>query len=284
MIIKIKNYFKNLIYKKNNVFLLTEKRDDFLFFIGNSEVAEQLIIDPKKIQKIVKYINEKKILSIAINDAYFNKLENLDFLKEIPNVEKISILQDNLNLKPIENLINLKSLSFGETNEKLNLKKFEKLEILGCDYRKVENLSDCRNLKSISLHFYNQENLIEMQKLINLEMLFLYRTNILNFNGLEKLENISKIELHNSPKLESLNGLPNNSEKLKILFIFNAKKLNNYEKLKTLKNIKRLQLVSGGEIENLEMFEKMENLEFLQLGMEIKNGNKIEFMKKINEK
>ncbi|SDJ97319.1 protein phosphatase 1 regulatory subunit 7 [Flavobacterium noncentrifugens] len=263
---------------------MTENCDGFLFFLGNSENDKQLIINPKKISKIVKYINENKILCITVNDAYFDKIENLDFLKEIPNVEEISILQNNLNLKPIENLKSLKSLSFSETTEKLNLNKFHNLEILGCDYRKVENLKECKNLKSVSLHFYNKENLVEFENFDNLEILFLVQTSIKNFNGIEKLKNINKIELHNSPKLESLNGLPRNSEKLRTLFIYNAKNLIDYGKLDTLKNLKKLQLVSGGEIENLEIFEKMNNLEYLQLGMNIKNGDKIELMNKINKK
>ncbi|GEP52759.1 hypothetical protein FNO01nite_34310 [Flavobacterium noncentrifugens] len=284
MITKIKDFIKNQIHKKNNLFPMTENCDGFLFFLGNSENDKQLIINPKKISKIVKYINENKILCITVNDAYFDKIENLDFLKEIPNVEEISILQNNLNLKPIENLKSLKSLSFSETTEKLNLNKFHNLEILGCDYRKVENLKECKNLKSVSLHFYNKENLVEFENFDNLEILFLVQTSIKNFNGIEKLKNINKIELHNSPKLESLNGLPRNSEKLRTLFIYNAKNLIDYGKLDTLKNLKKLQLVSGGEIENLEIFEKMNNLEYLQLGMNIKNGDKIELMNKINKK
>ena len=110
MITKIKDFIKNRIHKKNNVFPMTENRDGFLYFLGNSESQNQLIINPKKISKIIKYINENKILKITINDAYFDKIQNLDFLKEIPNVEEISILQNNLNLKPIENLKKLKSL------------------------------------------------------------------------------------------------------------------------------------------------------------------------------
>lgn len=256
----------------------------FYFFSGSSENENQLIINPKKISQIVKYINENKILRITINDAYFDKIVNLNFLKEIPNIEEISILQNNLNLTPIENLKRLKSLSFSETTEKLNLNKFQNLETLGCDYRNVENLKECKNLKSVSLDFYSKENLIEFQNFNDLETLFLHRTNIKSFYGIENLKNIHKIELHNSPRLESLNGLPNNSEKLKILFIYNAKNLIDYEKLSTLKNLKKLQLVSGGEIESLEMFEKMSNLEFLALGMNIKNGNKLELMNKINKK
>ena len=166
----------------------------------------------------------------------------------------------------------------------MNLNKFQNLEILSCDYRKIENIKECKNLKSVSLDFYNKENLVEFQNFNNLETIFLYRTNIENFYGIENLKNIHKIELHNSPKLESLNGLPNNSEKLKTLFIYNAKKLNNYDKLSTLKRLKKLQLVSGGEIENLEVFEKMSNLEYLALGMNIKKGDKIKLMNKINKK
>lgn len=277
---KIKDYFKKIIDKKNNVIELTGNDNDFLF-LSNSNSGEQLVINPKKIQKTIQYINEKNILSIGINNSYFDKIENLDFLKEIPNVEHISILQDNLDLKPIHNLINLKSLSFGETTGKLDLNNFKNLEILGCDYRKIENLSESINLKSVTLHFFNQENLNEMKNLKNLETIFLYRTNIASFTGIENLKKLNSIELHNSPKLESLNGLPEN---LEILYIYNAKKLVDYESLKMLKTIKRLQLVSGGEIENLEMFQKMSNLEYLQLGMEIKNGNKLELMTKINKK
>ncbi len=277
---KIKNYFKKLIDKKNNVIELTENDNDFLF-LSNSNSGEQLIINPKKIQKAIKYINEKNILSIGINNSYFDKIENLDFLKEIPNIEHISVLQDNLDLKPIHNLVNLKSLSFGETKEKLDLLNLKNLEMLGCDYRNIENLNEGKNLKSVSLHFYNQENLIEINNLKNLEAIFLYRTNIKSFTGIENLKKLNSIELNNSPKLESLNGLPEN---LKILYIYNAKKLVDYEGLKKQKNIKRLQLVSGGEIENLEMFQKMSKLEYLQLGMEIKNGNKLELMSIINKK
>ena len=284
MIIKIKDYFKNLIHKKNNIFQLTENRDGFLFFLGESEFDKQLIIDPKRINKIVKYINEKSILNITINDAYFDKIKNLDFIKEIPNIEQISILQDNLDLKPIEKLNKLKSLSFSNSKDKIDLKKLTYLEFLSTDYRKIENLKSCTNLKSISLHFYNQEDLLEFHNFKKLEELFLYRTNIQNFNGIDNLENINKIELHNSPKLLSLKGLPKIAEKLMILYIFNAKKLVDYEGLENLKNIKRLQLDAGGKLENLEIFDNLKDLEFLQLGMEVKNGNKIEFMHKVNKK
>ena len=283
MITKIKDFIKNQIHKKNNLFPMTENRDGFLYFLGNSKKDNHLIINPKKILKTIKHINKNKILKITVNDAYFDKIQNLDFLKEISSIEEISILQNNLNLKPIENLKSLKSLSFRETTEKLNLNEFQNLEILSCDYRKVENIKECKNLKSVSLDFHNKENLIEFQNFNNLETLFLNRTNIKSFNGIENLRKIHKIELHNSPKLESLKGLPKNSEKLEILYIYKAKKLENYENLNSLKNIKRLQLVSGGIIENLDIFTEMKKLEYLQLGMEIRNGNKIKLMESINK-
>lgn len=49
-------------------------------------------------------------------------------------------------------------------------------------------------------------------------------------------------------------------------------------------DFKRLQLVTGGEIDNLEIFQKMLNLEYLHLEMEVKRGDKVKFMASINEK
>jgi len=48
MITKIKDFIKNQIHKKNNLFPMTENRDGFLFFLGSSENDKQLIINPKK--------------------------------------------------------------------------------------------------------------------------------------------------------------------------------------------------------------------------------------------
>ena len=62
MITKIIDFIKNQIHKKNNLFPMTENRDGFLYFLGNSQKDNQLIINPKKISKTIKHINKNKIL------------------------------------------------------------------------------------------------------------------------------------------------------------------------------------------------------------------------------
>ena len=205
-------------------------------------------------------------------------MENLEFLHQTTNIKQISILQDALDLKPLEALSELRWLSFTKGKMKVNLDFFPKLEYIGCDWRDVQNLNKCYNLKSLNIHFFKMPDLKELKELKKLEEISLYRTQIRNFEGIEDHILLNKVDIYNASKLQTLTGLPNSSDNLKLIYIYNAKNLMDYEILKTMPHVTRLQLVSGGQIENLEMFQKMPNLEYLQLGMEITNGDKMEFM------
>jgi hypothetical protein len=85
-------------------------------------------------------------------------------------------------------------------------------------------------------------------KLIYLE---LNLSNIHFFNGIDKFENLKRLELHYCTKLISDRGISKISESLEHLHINQSKKFIPMEELYALKNIRVLCLNSCGDLDNL---------------------------------
>jgi hypothetical protein len=115
------------------------------------------------------------------------------------------------------------------------------------------------------------DNLSETEKLLYLE---LNCANIKNFTGLEKFNNLKRLELHYCVKLEDDKGLSSINESLEFLHINQSKKFKfTYELLK-LKKLKVLCLNSCDSIENLDFLSNFPNLiAFRFVNTNILDGN-----------
>ncbi|MEK4424966.1 hypothetical protein [Solibacillus sp. FSL K6-1523] len=229
-------------------------------------VQRSPFIDPIIIGKIGS--GEIDGLAIRING---NFLSNVDFLKQLPNIKYLDLGKNNISdLSSIEdlNLNELEYLNFrGSLEGKLDLSSLSKLQDLLVLYdKKIKNLFTCTNLKRLVIHHYkNKNNNVEEFKVLGrLETLEIWSSPIKDIADLQGLRSLRRVELRYLPKLESISGIENNTS-IKELWIQNCKKVNDWEVLGTLSNLKVLTIEACGNIPSLHFLDKLESLESIRL-------------------
>lgn len=205
-------------------------------------------------------------LAIRVNDR---SLSDVGFLKQLPNLEYLDLGRNNISdLSSIEALNELKYLSFkGSIEAKLDLSTLSKLQDLLVLYdKKIQNLFTCTNLKRLVIHHYKNKNnnAEEFKALKRLEILEIWSSPIRNIDGLKGLNSLQRVELRYLQKLESIKGIENNSS-IEELWIQNCKKVNDWEVLGTLSNLKVLTMEACGNISSLNFLDKLESLESIRL-------------------
>lgn len=126
----------------------------------------------------------------------------------------------------------------------------------------IENLSNCKNLKSLMLISNHINKIKNLDSLLNLKVLEIYQNNISKIENLDKLINLEVLDLsfNRIRKIENLE----NQKKLKKLFITN----NRIKKIEGLEENSKLQLLELGsnEIRKIENIDHLIELEELWLG------------------
>lgn len=115
------------------------------------------------------------------------------------------------------------------------------------------------------------DNLSENKRLSYLELNW---ANIKNFDGIEKFNNLKRLELHYCIKLENDFGLGQLKDSLEFLHINTSKKFNFTDELAQLKKLKVLCLNACGPINNLDFLKDFPNLiDFRFVDTNILDGN-----------
>ena len=256
----------------------TYYKDGHLFFSiapekPDSILGDRLVINPQNLGEVSKYVREKSIKSITINPAY-HAVNNLDFLDSFLSIEGIYILQDGLDLSPINKLKNLRALSFNESKTKVDLRNFPNLEVLGITFNKnIINLNKCAKLFWLWLDNFKKNNLEELQSLSNLKYLNLYKTAIIDFKGICKLTNLISLKIDSASKLETLEDISSSNTQLKVIDIYGAKNLHNYTSLSNAKSIQKIFLRKTGETEDISFLNPLSELQEVIIGMKVIDGN-----------
>ena len=251
-------------------------KDDFLFFkeVNKPEMilGDRLIIEPAKLADTIKYINKNSIKSITINPAYF-VVEHLDFLKDIPAIEGLYLLQQFSDLSDIHCLKSLRALTFNKINKPLDFDNFPQLEVLGTDYNKhLINLAGCKKLFWLWLDKFNHDDIGALKGLSNLSYLNLYSTTIKSLEGIQHLKSLTHLRIITASRLETLNGISLENI-LRVIDIDNAKKLSDYNSIRNAKELDTLFLSRSGNADDLSFIDGLSKLNKIILGINILNGD-----------
>lgn len=104
------------------------KKNDFYFLDGLS--SDFIIVEDKKTKEYVNYINDNHVQAISILYDYYSS-EDIDFLRECPNVKKINVISPYLkNYEGLKYLKHLQELQLDEPKGKVDVSKFEELKEL----------------------------------------------------------------------------------------------------------------------------------------------------------
>lgn len=240
-------------YLPAEYFDIPEKR--FLWFNKFSqEIKDNLLYYGREL--LFKYDEEgyasfsddldENIQSIfKIKEILFHSEDTLEPLENLSNLEKLTITNrksENLDLNPLKNLINLKSLDLGG-NKILDLTPLSKL----------------KKLKRLELNGTNLYNLKGLESLTNLTSLTLSRNHI---KSLEEISEFTKLESLNISynEIENIDFLANNRRLSELIIDYNQIK-----DISSLSNCTRLQTFnfSHNLIEDLSPIQNLRSFVFL---------------------
>lgn len=231
-------------------------KDGFQYFRKTNKISDilddRLVIESDKIDKTVEYVNDNRITTITVN-PFISKVSNLDFLKHMDSVEGIYLLQDNLDLSPINHLKLLKVLHIDRIDDTLDFRNFKDLQVLGATSGKtLGSLGDSVNLFWLWLDNYKSDDITHLSNLKKLNYLNLHKTTIKNLIGIEMLRKLKELNIDSAPRLSSLDGLSSTNKSLVKINIHGAKNLVNYDALANLTKVENIYFSKCGNIENFD--------------------------------
>ncbi len=217
-----------------------------------------------------------------------NKIENLNSLRTLSNIEKIDLRGNKIVEIPyFRKLNNLKQLNLinNEISDVLGLGSLISIEELLLDFNKIKNINIFRRLENLAILTINNNqinNISSLEKLQNLKEISLNNNKIKEIPHFKCSATLEKLSLNNN-NISNI-SLLQNLEKLKELDLSEnqIKKIENLDLLSNLieldlrknkiENITNLNLVqlqklrlSNNEISNISFLKKMKNLILLDL-------------------
>ena len=247
------------------------------FKIYDETTYKTLIIDSYRISECMDFFKKENFAGISISRYYGYKLNELDFLKDYPFIEQISVTSQTIKLSGLNYLTNLKSLSLINGKQKIDFSNFPNLKNCKIEWNnKLKNINSCKKLSKLQITKFNtkDKNLIILSDLINLEKLNLIRTNINSLKGIEKLLKLEELEINFAKNIEYLSEIVNISDTLKILYLNNCKNIKDYKDIAKLQNLYWLKLTKCNNIASLKFIKQMPNLKKLSfVDTNILDGN-----------
>lgn len=224
-----------------------------------------LLIKGKWNKKIIEFMRERNIKGLYLNVSEGFECETLEFLYDLPELELLNIISPPLEqLSPIENLVNLKSLSLScAWADKVDLSKLKNLEKCFINYGKgAESVFACPSLRYLYIDEFKLKRFSNIENLSQLEFLTIANSNFNSPELFSGLRNLRKLELLNCRKLDHLDGLGVLTN-IEWLTIDGSPKITNIEEISSLSKLRVLQLSDNKEIETLDPIRQMVHLRAL---------------------
>lgn len=210
----------------------------------------------------LKLLFKKEVQELELNEGKGWHGDNLDFLKFIPNLKSIIIIDFSIqSIQPIHSLISLTHLRLLTNCKKpINFMSFPELEY--CDFEWIkgsESLFECKRLKGLGINRFNNKSSALFANLNDLERLTILNAKIENIDGINELKKLKYLSISNLKNLNSLKGLQNLHE-LEELEIQRCKGLYDVSIIFKLTKLKRLLLIDLGDISSIMGLENLTGL------------------------
>lgn len=196
-------------------------------------------VSPEQALKALKAFPNVK--SISLSKIHFT---NLDFIKELPNVEKINYsgdyqFKESLDISALAGNQKLKEVSFWTTQIK-----------------DLTPLSTCTNIDKLTIYmcFIDSKTISPLKALTDLEDLNLYGTNIDDFSHLAPCTKLKKIDVYATKPNEGATLDYNKLAEIKSLKDIHAGLTNKMTSVAFLKDLPKIESIQflGENIEDLE--------------------------------
>lgn len=172
----------------------------------------------------------------------------------LSHVKGITIQYAVENLEPLYQFKALTHLSLPEHIKfEFDFSHFKDLIYLSGQLPKKHiNIQELKHLKYIKLFDYPKKDLYEFSHCTHLQSLSLYNASIENLQGLSACLELEKIDLNDSLKLRTLDGIKASNKSLKQIQIIGARWLKNADSLKQIPNLEQLRLYNVLELDSLD--------------------------------
>ncbi|MBS1504681.1 MAG: hypothetical protein JST32_21655 [Bacteroidetes bacterium] len=260
------------------------KKDGFLFFKKGKEAGpdDGLIVDVARIGSISAYLKRNGLDKIVVNSSYF-EVDDLSFLKYLPFVKRISIVDDRFDIQPVNDLHELQELRVGNFNGIIDFDNFPNLEVLGIVFNnKLKNLENAVNLRWLWLDFYKDISLEKLKNFSSLTYLYLNRPAIRSLIGISGMSSLIELHLDTASKLETLDGFAESNKNLKWLDVYQSRKLDNYDALKYLGGLEILRFTKTGDMKDIKILRSLPHLKEVILGIKVIDGDML-YLKNIEK-
>lgn len=219
-------------------------------------------------QDIQTLMNEKDINTIRLISHDY-KLDSLDFLNDydLSFIRSIDVLSDSVkNIDGLYNLPNLESIN--SINQNIDYTRFSNLRSLNGELStfSYKTLSKLNTLESISVsNKFKENDVFIFSNNSKLKYLMLRGSKITSLRGLEAFKNLQSLNLFHNRRLESLEGITEEHKNLKEISIYGAQKLfhvNQY--LSKVKNLETLELACK-KVDSFKFLNDLMNLKLLSI-------------------
>lgn len=241
--------------------------DGFDFIQDLNGDPDAFIVKGESLIDEIEYIKLKNIKSIYLTYFKSKNIKNLDFLNQVPFVEKVNLNGLEVDYLGLYHLKSLKSITLSviNKNQHLDFSYFSELETLSIDwYKDFPSLSKNSNLKELFIWKFKpkSKSLRDLSLPTKIEKIHISDSNIYNLEGLE-LSELKEFEAHYCNALESVNGITGFSNNLIKVVFDNCKKLKYYEGLRFALNIEVLIMTNCGDIPSLFWLNDLKKLKLL---------------------
>jgi BspA type Leucine rich repeat region (6 copies) len=255
---------------------ITETKEGFKIFEDKNS-GRILILKSDAIRTEMDFYRKHHLDGISINKSHGFNSDNLDFLKDYPDIRHISISEGIKNFEGLYTLTGLNFLILSGKKLNINFSKFASLKELSIDWgSKIQGLDSCKNLQRLSVFKYNSrtKDFSEISELVWLKELEITQSNIVTLNGLKRFEKLEKLHFAFCPKLKYLCDLEGSRNSISSIIFKNCKSILNYDYVQQLKKLKILAFNNCGEIPSIQFIKKMSELEeFRFVNTNIKDGD-----------
>lgn len=191
---------------------------------------------------------------------------NLDFLQDVPFLERLSlIILNKVNIDGIYLLPHLKDLSVGHNRKPIDFTRLQNLERLSLGWsRGYETLFECKTLLDVAIARLPESYLPSLSSLPKLETLALSFFRFAHLHLLPELQKLVRLSLLVCNSLHELRGIES-CPKLLVLWIEEAKSLGDISGVAALRHLKTLVLRDCPTISSIKPLVGMPHLEAVAL-------------------
>jgi protein phosphatase 1 regulatory subunit 7 len=236
-----------------------------------------LIVESERLSECVEYIREREITLLDISPYHGYVLDDLEFLKDCPNVTDIFMQRGFADMDGLYCLPRLRWLCAVFPNN-INFALLPRLADLSTDWdlRISGGLQECRSLNRLWVRRYRPiaRSLRALSSLDNLEELHVIQSPLMSIEGIEAFARLKKLELSYCRKLVDVGALSKRVDSLEELEFGHCKNVANVASVSVLRRLRKLVLTECGMVPSVDFIRQLRLLEFFSfVGTNVLDGD-----------